>query len=146
MVPCHSCHIYGIWTSRNKKVWGILKSHQLGVAMQVAKWGLLSQGRQVLTMQYCCTVKLYCKPYGVYTVKDFIGYLSSLYCCCFTCLRLAKPKVQLKVLMISTLNVLFQKNFQSFYFTSENSISLTVHPAPIPLCLFFPLQCLYCNF
>ena len=47
-------------------------------------------------MQYCCTVKLYCKPYGVYTVKDFIGYLSSLYYCCFTCLRLAKAKVQLK--------------------------------------------------
>ena len=31
------------------------------------------------------------------TVKDFIGYLFSLYYCCFTCLRLAKPKVQLKV-------------------------------------------------
>ena len=31
------------------------------------------------------------------TVKDFIGYLFSLYYCCFTCLRLVKPKVQLKV-------------------------------------------------
>ena len=29
-----SCHIYGIWTSRSKKVWGMLKSHQLGVGMQ----------------------------------------------------------------------------------------------------------------
>ena len=25
MMPCHSCNIYGIWTSRSKKVWGILK-------------------------------------------------------------------------------------------------------------------------
>ena len=26
MVPCHSCHIYGIWKSRSKKVWwGCLK-------------------------------------------------------------------------------------------------------------------------
>ena len=25
MVPCHSCHIYGIWTSRSKKVLGCLK-------------------------------------------------------------------------------------------------------------------------
>ena len=39
MVPCHSCHIYGIWTSRSKKVWGMLKSHQLGVVMQVTKGG-----------------------------------------------------------------------------------------------------------
>ena len=34
MVPCHSCHIYGIWTSTNKKVWGMLKSHQLRVGSQ----------------------------------------------------------------------------------------------------------------
>ena len=34
---------------------------------------------------------------GVYTVKDFIGYLFLIYCCCFACLRLAKSKVQLKV-------------------------------------------------
>ena len=31
-------------------VWRMLKSHQLGVAMQVTKAGLFSQGRQVLTM------------------------------------------------------------------------------------------------
>ena len=42
MVPCHSCHIYGIWTSRSKKVWGVLKSHQMGLAMQVTKGGLFS--------------------------------------------------------------------------------------------------------
>ena len=33
----------------------------------------------------------------IYTVKDFIRYLFSLYYCCFTCLRLARPKVQLKL-------------------------------------------------
>ena len=48
------------------------------------------------------------------------------------------------VLMILTLNGLFQKNSQVFYFTPENFISLTLHP--FPLCMFFPLQCLYCNF
>ena len=42
MVPCHSCHIYGIRTSRSKNVWWMLKSHQLGVAMQVTKGRLLS--------------------------------------------------------------------------------------------------------
>ena len=30
MVPCHSCHIYGILTSRSKKVKGMLRSYQLG--------------------------------------------------------------------------------------------------------------------
>ena len=30
MVPCHSCHIYGTWTSRSKKVWGMLKCYPLG--------------------------------------------------------------------------------------------------------------------
>ena len=40
------------------------------------------------------------------------------------------------VLMILTLNGLFQKNFQVFYFTPENSISLTFsHPVP-PLFVF----------
>ena len=33
---------------------------------------------------------------GIY-LKDFIRYLFALYYCCFTCLRLARPKVQLKV-------------------------------------------------
>ena len=45
MVPCHSCHIYGIWTSTIKKVWGMLKSNQLGVAMQVTKGGALFIGK-----------------------------------------------------------------------------------------------------
>ena len=39
MVPCHSCHIYGIWKKKNKKLWGMLKSHQLWVVMQFTKKG-----------------------------------------------------------------------------------------------------------
>ena len=50
MVPCHSCHIYGILTSRSKKVKGMLRSYQLGgwgvggggVAMQVTNKGFFS--------------------------------------------------------------------------------------------------------
>ena len=41
----------------------------------------------------------------------------------------AKSATQ-SVLMILTLNGLFQKNFQVFYFTPENSISLTLPPSP----------------
>ena len=63
-------------------------------------------------------MKLYCKSYGVYTVKGFIGYLFSL----------SKSATQ-SVLMVLTLNGLFQKNSQVFYFTPENPIS--------HICLFF---------
>ena len=46
MVPCHSCHIYGIWTSRSKKVWEMLKCQHFGVVMQVTKGGFFHrQGR-----------------------------------------------------------------------------------------------------
>ena len=81
MVPCHSCHIYRIRTSRSKKMWRMLKSHR--------------EGR----LSLCKTAVLwnYCKSYWVYTVKDFIRCIFSLYYCCFICLRLARPKVQLKV-------------------------------------------------
>ena len=30
MVPGHSCHIYGIWTNRSKKVWGYFKAIHWG--------------------------------------------------------------------------------------------------------------------
>ena len=48
----------------------------------------------------------------------------------------AKSATQ-SVLMILTLNGLFQKNFQVFYFTPENSISLIL--TPFSLCLFFSI-------
>ena len=74
------------------------KSHELGVAMQVTKGDSFHrEGSFSLCNKYCCIVKLYCKSYWVYTVKDFIRYLFSLYYCCFMCLRLARPKVELKV-------------------------------------------------
>ena len=100
MVPCHSCHIYGVWTSRSKKVCGeggggVLKSHQLGVAMQVTKSGTLfigKAGSRYVILLYCETLLQF-----LLGLKDFIGYLFSRYYCCFTCLRLPKPKVQLKV-------------------------------------------------
>ena len=53
----------------------------------------------------------------------------------------AKSATQ-SVLMILTLNGLFQKSFQVFYFTPENSISLTLLPLP-PLFVFF--NCSVCT-
>ena len=150
MVLCHGCHIYWIWTSRSKKLWWILKSHNQGVVIQVTKGGLFI-GKAGSHYVICCIVKcnmLYCKSYWVYTVKDFIGCLFSPYYCCFMCLRLAnkaKSATQ-SVLMALKLNGLFQKNFQVFqvFYSPENYISLTL--SPFPFCLFFPLQCLYYNF
>ena len=52
MVPCHCCHIYGICTSRTGKVWGMLKNHQLGVAMEVKKAGLF-HGSHYVILLYC---------------------------------------------------------------------------------------------
>ena len=74
---------------------GVLKSHQLGVAMQVTKSGTLFIGKvgsRYVILLYCETLLQF-----LLGVKDFIGYLFSRYYCCFTCLRLPKPKVQLKV-------------------------------------------------
>ena len=82
-------------------------------------------------------MKLYCKSYWVYAVKDFIGYLFSLYYCCFTCLRLAKPKMRIKSKCpndIDTEWAIPEKRFK-FHFTPENSISLTI--PSFPLCSFF---------
>ena len=84
MVPCHSFHIYGIWTGRSKRVWGMVKSHQLGVVMQVRALLIGKTGSH-----YYNTALLWnfiASLAGVYIVKHFIGYLFSLYCC-FTCLR-----------------------------------------------------------
>ena len=93
-------------------------------------------------------MKLYCKSYWVYAVNDFIGYLVSLYYCCLNVFEVGKAKrATQSVLIILTLNGLFQKNFYVFFFTPKNSISLTLPPplSPFPLC-FFPLECLYSNF
>ena len=84
-------------------------------------------------------MKLYWNSYWVYTVKDFNGYLFSLYYCCFTCLRLAKSKKQLKVCPndINTEWAIPEK-FSVFLLSYwKFHIFNPPPPAPFPLCLFF---------
>ena len=97
-----------------------------GWCLEVLNWGWWCKSQKGTLLKWKAgshyVIILYCKSYWVYTVKNFIGYLFSLYCC-FTCLRLTTPKVQLNaqsVLMILTLN----------------SVSLTV---PLPLVCFLSL-------
>ena len=76
-------------------------------------------------------MKFFCKSYWVYTVKDFIGYPLFTILLLFYVFEVGKAKSATQsVLMILTLNGLFQKNFQVFYFTPENSLSLTLPPSP----------------
>ena len=65
-------------------VWGCLKKSSIGGGDASHKRGTLFIGK----------AGSHCKSYWVYTVKDFIGYL---YLFVLRGLRLAKPKVQLKV-------------------------------------------------
>ena len=71
----------------------MLKSHQLGVAMQ-GGFFVGKAGSHYVMLLYCETLlqvllSIYC--------KRFYQYLFSLYYCCFMSLRLTRPKVQLKV-------------------------------------------------
>ena len=84
MMPCHSCHIYRIWISRSKKVRRMLKSHQFGVAVQVTKWGLIHREGRFSLGNTAVFWNFIASRNWVYTVKDFIRYLFSLYCC-FLC-------------------------------------------------------------
>ena len=105
----------------------MLKSHQFGVAMQVTKGGDLFIG-EVLTMQYCCIVKLYCKSY----CKRFYWIPLFTILLLFYVFEVGKAKSATQsVLMVLTLNGLFQKNSKVFYFTPENPIS--------HICLFFSI-------
>ena len=71
-VPCHSCHIYGIWTSRSSKVWGMLKSHQMGWRWKSQKGDSFhSEGR----FSQCNTAVLWNFIDWVYSVKNFIRSL-----------------------------------------------------------------------
>ena len=45
MVPCCSCHIYGIWTSTSKKVWGCLKLINWGWQCKSTLGGALFIGK-----------------------------------------------------------------------------------------------------
>ena len=133
MVPCHSCHIYGIWKSRSKKVWGCLKVTNCGWWCKSQKGGggaLHREGRfSLCNMLYCETslevlLGIYCKRF--YWIPRFTILLL------FYVFEVGKAKTAAQiVLMILKLNGLFQKNFQVFYFIPENSISLTL-PPPFP--------------
>ena len=105
MMPCHGCHIFGICTSRSKKVWGCLKVINWRWRCQWQKGGSfhreggfsLCKTAELWNFIASLTGYIYIYIYiYIYTVKDFIGYLFSLYYCCFTCLRLAKPKFNSK--------------------------------------------------
>ena len=108
-------------------VWGMLKSHHLAVTMQVTKEGILFIGRAAshyVILLYCETLLhvllgICCKRF--YWIPLFT--IPLLFCM----FEIGKAKsVTESVLMILTLNGLFQKNFQVFYFTTENSPSLTL--------------------
>ena len=139
MVPCHSCHIYGIWTSRSKKVWGILKSHQLGGCGDAShKRGTLfieKAGSHFVILLYCETLLLvllgiYCKRFDeiplftilllfyVFEVDKVTGGVT-------------KSATE-SVLLILTLNGLFQKIFYVFYFTIGNSRQNKASPLDFP--------------
>ena len=94
-------------------------------------------GSHCVMMLYCETLSqvllgIYCKRF--YWIPSFTILLL------FYVFEIGKAKSATpSVLMIVTLNGLFQKNFQTlaFYFTAENAISLTLpHPFP-PVCFFF---------
>ena len=111
MVPSHSCHIYGICTSRSKKVCGMLKSHHLGLVMQVTKgcFFIGKTGSHYVILLYCETLLqvllvIYCKTKRFYQIPLFTMLLS------FYVFEVDKAKSPTQsVLMILTMNGLFQK-------------------------------------
>ena len=111
MVLCHCCHIYGIWTSKSKKLWGMLKSHQLGGGDDAIhkRWTLFVEkvGSHVILL-YCKTLlqvilSIYRKRF--YQIPLFTILLL------FSVFEKAKKPTQ-RVLLILTLNGLFQKIFR----------------------------------
>ena len=93
-------------------------------------------GSHCVMMLYCETLSqvllgIYCKRF--YWIPSFTILLL------FYVFEIGKAKSATpSVLMILTLNGLFQKNFETlgFYFTPKNAISLTLpHPFP-PVCFF----------
>ena len=60
MVPCHSCHIYGIW--RSKEVGDVLKS-SFEVATQTAREGDSFYEKGGFSLCNTAVLKPYCKSY-----------------------------------------------------------------------------------
>ena len=61
MMPCHSCHIYGIW--RSKEVGDALKL-SFGVAMQTTRRDNF-YGKKGFSLCNATVLKFYCKLYWV---------------------------------------------------------------------------------
>ena len=61
MVPCNSCHIYGIW--RSKEAGKALKS-SFGVPMQATRRDSF-YGKEGFSLGNTAVLKLYCKSYWV---------------------------------------------------------------------------------
>ena len=142
MVPCHNYHIYRIWTSRSRKVWRMLKKSSIGGGdashKQVGSF-TGKVGSHCVILLYCETLLqillgIYCK---IFYWRPLFIILLLLYV-----FQVGKAKKRNSKCPNETLNGLFQKHFQVFYFTPENQLSLTLPPSPC----FFPLQCLYSNF
>ena len=77
-----------------KRWWDALKS-SFGMAMQATRGGGSFYGEGEFSLCNAVVLKLYLSLNG--TVKDFIGYLISLYYSCFTCfifIEIGRPKVQ----------------------------------------------------
>ena len=112
-----------------KRCGGYLKS-SIGKSSSIGK-----TGSHYVILLYCETLLqvllgIYCKRF--YWIPLFTILLL------FYVFEVGKAKSATQsVLMILTLNGLFQKNFQVFYFTPENSLSLTLPSSPSVG--FFPL-------
>ena len=140
MVPCYSCHFYGIWTSRSKNVWGMLKSHQLGVVMQVTKGGSFHrEGRFSL----CNTAVLW------NFIANLTGYilwkilLDTSLLLLFYVFEVAKARSATQsVLMILTLNWAILEKFSLLYPWTL----YILNPPPSPLCLLFSITVLALQF
>ena len=80
-------------------------------------------------------MKLYCTSYWVYTVKDFIGYLFSLYYYCFRCFEVGKAKSATQSVLMKLWMGYSWKIFKLF------TLPLKIHyPSPYrlpPLFVFF---------
>ena len=126
---CHSCHIYDIWTSRSKRVWGKLKSHQLRVP-KVKKRGTLFIGKAgshyviVLYCETCLQVLLGIYWNWFYWIPLFTILLL------FDMFEAGKAKSATQsVLIILTLNGLFQNIFRFFTLPLGNSRQNKAYPS-----------------
>ena len=120
----------GFGQARAKRCGGCLKVINWGWRCKSQKGALFigKAGSHYVILLYCETLLqvllgIYCKRF--YWIPLFAILLL------FYVFEVGKAKSATQsVLMILALNGLFQKNFQVFYFTPENSISLTLPPSP----------------